>query len=99
MNFRWLSIIFIQILIPGLAHVAGQRAGVGEDQPLHHFRVAGGDDLGHYAAQGLSHQPDLFLQVRSSSATAFGKLAVVPELELIVKGQHRKIPGDRAKCL
>ena len=30
---------------------------------LHHFRVAGGDDLGHYAAQGLSHQPDLFLQV------------------------------------
>lgn len=27
------------------------------------FRVAGGDDLGHYAAQGLSHQPDLFLQV------------------------------------
>ena len=88
-----------QLLMSGLAHTAGQRTGVGEDQPLHHFRVAGGDDLGHYAAQRLSHQPDLFLQMAEQFCHGVGKLAVVRKLELIVKGQHRKIPGEPGKVL
>ena len=61
--------------------------------------MAGGDDLGHYAAQRLAHQPDLFLQMEKQFCHGVGKLAIVPERELIVKGQHRKIPGEPGKVL
>lgn len=88
-----------QILISGLAHAVGQRIGVGENQPFHHLRVVEGDDLGHYAAQGLSHQPDLFIQMAEQFCHGIGKLAIIRKLDLIVKGQHRTIPGEPGKVL
>ncbi len=53
----------------------------------------------HHAAQGLSHQPDLFLQVAEQFCHGVGKFSVVPKRELIVKGQHRKIRGEPGKVL
>ena len=74
-------------------------AGVGEDQPLHHFRWRGGDDLGHYAAQGTVPPARPFPSGGGVVQPRHRQTAVVPELELIVKGQHRKIPGEPGKVL
>lgn len=90
---------FEEIAAADVAHVSGEGAGVGEDEPCDDVWVAGGDDLRDDAAQGLAHEPDFFVQMVQELGHSVCKCSIVFKGDLVVKGEDGEIFGKAGEVL